>query len=49
MLSSVYGKHTCVVPMSLAREQDEYEKDSEGIQTMRRLGENIVWLLERIN
>ena len=34
--------------MSLAREKGEYEKDDEGMVTMRRLGENIVWLLERL-
>ena len=34
--------------MSLAREPGEYEKDGEGAQTMRRLGENIVWLLEKL-
>ena len=33
--------------MSLCRETGEYEKDDEGIGTMKRLGENIVWLLER--
>jgi len=33
--------------MSLARDLDEFGKDAEGIRTMRRLGENIVWLLEK--
>ena len=34
--------------MSLARVFGDYEKDEEGIETMKRLGENIVWLLEKI-
>ena len=34
--------------MSLSRDLGEYEKDEEGVNTMKRLGENIVWLLERI-
>ena len=34
--------------MSLARDKGEYEDDNEGVATMKRLGENIVWLLERI-
>ena len=34
--------------MSLCRAVGEYEKDAEGVSTMQRLGENIVWLLERI-
>lgn len=35
--------------MSLARELGEYEKDIEGVKTMERLGENIVWLLEKLH
>ena len=31
--------------MSLSRDIGDYGKDDEGIKTMRRLGENIVWLL----
>jgi multimeric flavodoxin WrbA len=34
--------------MSLARLPGEYEQDEEGVATMRRLGENIVWLLEKL-
>jgi len=34
--------------MSLSREPDDYQKDDEGIKTMERLGENIVWLLEKL-
>lgn len=34
--------------MSLSRDIGEYESDSEGVATMKRLGENIVWLLEKI-
>ena len=34
--------------MSLSRDIGDYEKDAEGIATMKRLGENIVWLLEKL-
>ena len=34
--------------MSLSRDIGEYQNDKEGINTMRRLGENIVWLLEKL-
>ena len=34
--------------MSLSRDMDEYAKDEEGVATMKRLGENIVWLLNNI-
>jgi len=34
--------------MSLSRAMDDYEKDPEGVRTMERLGENIIWLLEKI-
>ena len=34
--------------MSLARDFGDYENDAEGIKTMQRLGENIVWLLEKL-
>ena len=34
--------------MSLARDLGAYEKDDEGVATMKRLGENIVWLLDKI-
>jgi len=33
--------------MSIARVFDDYEKDEEGVDTMTRLGENIVWLLNK--
>ena len=34
--------------MSLSRDIGEYQKDEEGVRTMTRLGENIVWLLEKL-
>ena len=34
--------------MSLARELGDYQKDDEGVQTMKRIGENIVWLLSKL-
>jgi len=35
--------------MSLSRDLGDYEKDAEGVRTMQRLGENIVWLHEKIS
>jgi multimeric flavodoxin WrbA len=35
--------------MSLSRGEGEYESDAEGVRTMTRLGENIIWLLEKLN
>jgi len=34
--------------MSIARGMGDYEKDDEGVATMTGLGENIVWLLNKI-
>ena len=34
--------------MSICRGLGEYEKDAEGVATMKRLGENIVWLLGKL-
>ena len=34
--------------MSLSRNIGEYQNDAEGVKTMERLGENIVWLLEKL-
>jgi multimeric flavodoxin WrbA len=35
--------------MSLSRDAGDYANDGEGQVTMRRLGENIVWLLQKIH
>jgi multimeric flavodoxin WrbA len=35
--------------MSLARDIGDAAKDTEGMETMRNLGENIVWLLKKIH
>ena len=34
--------------MSLCRDLGEYAADAEGVKTMERLGENILWLLDRL-
>jgi multimeric flavodoxin WrbA len=34
--------------MSLSRDKGEYENDEEGVETMERLGQNIIWLLEKL-
>jgi len=35
--------------MSIARAIGDYEKDAEGVATIKRLGENVVWLLEKLH
>ena len=35
--------------MGIGREKGEVEKDEEGINTMKVLGENMAWLLKRIH
>ncbi|MDR1703814.1 MAG: flavodoxin family protein [Clostridiales bacterium] len=34
--------------MSLSLQPGDYDRDEEGVGTMRRLGENIVWLVQRL-
>ena len=34
--------------MAVCRDLDEYANDAEGVATMQRLGENIVWLMEKL-
>ena len=34
--------------IGIGRERGEVESDAEGMRTMRRLGENMAWLLERL-
>ena len=34
--------------MSLSRDLGDYDRDDEGVETMKRLGENIVWLLDKL-
>ena len=34
--------------MSIALQAGAYEDDAEGVATMKRLGENIVWLLGKL-
>jgi multimeric flavodoxin WrbA len=35
--------------VALARDVGDAEQDTEGVRTMRRLGENIAWLLEKLH
>jgi len=35
--------------VSLARLEGDFEKDEEGVRTMKVLGENMAWLLKKIN
>ncbi len=35
--------------MSLSRDLGDFEKDEEGIETMKNLGRNMAWLLKKIN
>ena len=34
-------------PLAIARDTGEYEKDEEGVQTIRDLAETIAWLMEK--
>jgi len=34
--------------MSLSRDFGDYDKDTESLNTMKRLGENIVWLMNKL-
>jgi len=34
--------------LGISREPGAVEKDEEGLQTMRRLGQNMAWLLQKL-
>lgn len=34
--------------MSLSRDRGDYENDAEGVSTMKKLGENMAWLLKKL-
>jgi len=34
--------------LGIGREEKDVEKDEEGLQTMRVLGQNMAWLLKKI-
>lgn len=40
---------SCYWNVGIGREKGEVEKDEEGIRTMRVLGENIAWLLKKLD
>jgi len=35
--------------LGMGRQKGEVEKDDEGIQTMKNLGRNMAWLLNKLN
>ena len=35
--------------MAIGRDKGDVEKDEEGIRTMKTLGQNIAWLLKKLN
>ncbi len=35
--------------IGLGREEKDVENDEEGMATMKRLGENMAWLIKKIN
>jgi multimeric flavodoxin WrbA len=39
---------SCYWNMSLSRDLGDYDKDEEGIATMKTLGENIVWVTQKL-
>jgi len=49
MISDMITPGSSYWNMSLSRAIDDYDKDIEGVKTMQRLGENIVWLLQKIH
>jgi len=54
-ITSLFALSEAIVPystywnMSICREIDELANDEEGVNTFRRLGENMAWLLHKIN
>ncbi len=54
-ITNLFALSEAIVPystywnMSICREIGELEKDEEGVSTFKRLGENMAWLLHKIN
>ncbi|HOE27507.1 MAG TPA: flavodoxin family protein, partial [bacterium] len=40
---------SCYWNVGIGREIGEVERDEEGMETMRLLGENMAWLLKKLN
>jgi len=49
LISDMIVPGSTYLNMSLSLSPGDFHKDKEGIKTMQRLGENIVWLLQRGN
>lgn len=47
-INDMFVAGSTYINMSLALDAGDYEKDPEGVGTMKRLGENIVWLVGKI-
>jgi hypothetical protein len=39
---------SCYWNVGIGREKGEVENDEEGVRTMKILGENLVWLLQKL-
>jgi len=48
LISEMIVPGSCYWNMGLGREKGEVEGDAEGIRTMRILGENMAWLLQKL-
>ena len=49
LISQMIVPGSCYWNMGIGREKGEVEQDEEGMRTMRVLGENMAWLLKKIN
>ena len=48
LISQMIVPGSCYWNVGIGREKGEVEKDEEGLKTMKVLGENMAWLLERV-
>lgn len=48
LINNMYVVGSSYWNMSLSQAKDDFAKDAEGVETMRNLAANIIWLLEKI-
>ncbi len=48
LISQMIVPGSCYWNLGIGRDKGDVEKDEEGLRTMRVLGENIAWLLQRV-
>ncbi len=49
LISQMIVPGSCYWNVGIGREKGDVEKDEEGLETMRVLGENMAWLLEKVD